>query len=404
MRRLLCLPLTAADDLLSSAACSVRAGGRRVPRFAAHAATPPRRRALCAHGGEEPARRAAGARRGAGRRSRLAVELQRCGVDAVAQARRRRAILEDVAEVAAAGPAEHLGAPHTVADVGLGVHPLSNRNPEARPARPRVELLVRAEQRLAAAGAAVGALVLGVGVLAGERSLRALLAQHVVLLRRELRPPLRVRLLHSLCHRLTSRNGSAVILPPRPDRRDQAPSAARNARDAALVSDAGRRPWRELARILQSLGPNVHLVGPFGPAPTCAAPSPARGDRRCRRPRHRNALSASSRSASSTSVWCSRWRGSPPGSVTSRPIARPGRPTASNSTACHPAPSRAPTRPFSRSCTPMIGRGSSSAPPRPSPRAPTTASSSAWSGLMAACTGSTRGRASPATWRVAPCA
>src|SRR5262249_18410460 len=74
------------------------------------------------------------------------------------------------------------------------------RRPVARPARPRVELLVGAEQRLAAARAAVGPLVLAVRVLPGEGSLGALLAQHVILLRRERRPPLGIGLLDLLGH------------------------------------------------------------------------------------------------------------------------------------------------------------------------------------------------------------
>src|SRR5258706_14123132 len=60
---------------------------------------------------------------------------------------------------------------------------------EARPPRAGVELGVRAEQLIPAAGAAVGAVVLGVDVFAGEGGLSVASAQHVILLAGQVLPP-----------------------------------------------------------------------------------------------------------------------------------------------------------------------------------------------------------------------
>src|SRR5207237_607022 len=65
---------------------------------------------------------------------------------------------------------------------------------EAWPARSGLELGVGIEQRLAASGALVHPLVVIVDIGAGERALSALLAHHLVLLRRQLLPPLGVGL------------------------------------------------------------------------------------------------------------------------------------------------------------------------------------------------------------------
>src|SRR6266567_282859 len=94
--------------------------------------------------------------------------------------------LEDVPEMGVAVRAPGLGPDpaqravldqhHRVAFLGLV---------EARPATVRLELGVRGEQLGAARSAAVDAAGLGVGVLAGEGSLGACLAQDVILLRRQ---------------------------------------------------------------------------------------------------------------------------------------------------------------------------------------------------------------------------
>src|SRR4051794_24077149 len=125
------------------------------------------------------------------------VELERAAVDAVAEAARvARAVLEDVAEVAPAAPADDLRADHPVREVARVLHRLGHRGlREARPARPRVELRARHEQLGATARAAIDAVVMAIPVLARERPLGARLAEHLVLLGRQLLAPLRVGLL-----------------------------------------------------------------------------------------------------------------------------------------------------------------------------------------------------------------
>src|SRR3954453_6948877 len=127
----------------------------------------------------------------------LLLQIQRATVDAVAQARRVRAVLEHMPEMAAAVATAHLGTNHPVRAVGVHLDVLGEgRLEEARPARARFELGVGAEQSCAATGAVVHAIFLDIPILAGERALGALAAQHFVLLRRELLAPLGVRLLN----------------------------------------------------------------------------------------------------------------------------------------------------------------------------------------------------------------
>src|SRR4051812_41850597 len=124
------------------------------------------------------------------------LQLQRGRIDAVAQAGRAGAVLEDMAEMAVALRAQHLGADHAVGDVAL----LFDMAFEcwlgkARPAAAGIEFGIGFEQRLAAAGAGIGALALLMLVLAGERPLGRLLAQHRVLHRRQFLTPLGFALL-----------------------------------------------------------------------------------------------------------------------------------------------------------------------------------------------------------------
>ena len=99
--------------------------------------------------------------------------------------------LEHVPEVGVAAGAARLGALHAHRPV-LDQHDrvVGGRLVEAGPAAVRLELRVRPEQLGAAGPAAVHALGLGVGVLARPRRLGPRLAQHPVLLRAELLPPL----------------------------------------------------------------------------------------------------------------------------------------------------------------------------------------------------------------------
>src|SRR5438552_17013820 len=90
------------------------------------------------------------------RRDRLLLflELERRAVHAVALAGRLRTVGEDVAQMAAALGAMHLGAAHEEALVGRGADCDLLGLPEAPPAAAAVVLGRRVEQRLAAAGAA----------------------------------------------------------------------------------------------------------------------------------------------------------------------------------------------------------------------------------------------------------
>src|SRR6266852_6176526 len=83
----------------------------------------------------------------------LRLEIHRDAVDAVAQVRRRRAVVEYVAEMAAAAAAMHLGARHAVAAIDRGLDRARLRIVEARPAGAALEFALRDEQRLAAARA-----------------------------------------------------------------------------------------------------------------------------------------------------------------------------------------------------------------------------------------------------------
>src|SRR5919198_1729769 len=106
------------------------------------------------------------------------LQLQRRRVDAVAQAGRAGAVIEDVAEMAVAFRAQHFGADHAVAEVALFVDMAVHcRRRKARPAAAGVELGVGFEQRLAAAGADVRALAVLVLIFAREGTLGRLLAQ-----------------------------------------------------------------------------------------------------------------------------------------------------------------------------------------------------------------------------------
>ena len=130
----------------------------------------------------------------------LRIEGDRRGVDAVAQPRRRRAVVEDVPEMGTAAAAGHFrahpkpGQPCQRAVFVLGDHgalhvlPLGvDRGVEARPAAAALEFLARREERLAAADAAVGAGRLRVPVLAREGPLGPLLPRDLELDRKSTR-------------------------------------------------------------------------------------------------------------------------------------------------------------------------------------------------------------------------
>src|SRR5579862_8453280 len=71
----------------------------------------------------------------------LRIELERARIDAVAQARGSGSVAEDVAEVPTAGPADHLGADHSVAVIGVRLDVARHGGlVEARPAAAGFEL------------------------------------------------------------------------------------------------------------------------------------------------------------------------------------------------------------------------------------------------------------------------
>src|SRR5262249_35129839 len=128
---------------------------------------------------------------GAAAAAGVGLQPQRRGVDAIALPGGRRTVGKHVAEMRLAARALDLRAHHAVAGVVvLADGALLHRLGEARPTRARVELPSRAEQRLAAAHAAVGALGLGVPVGAGEGALGARAAGDAVLVRGQLLAPL----------------------------------------------------------------------------------------------------------------------------------------------------------------------------------------------------------------------
>src|SRR5712692_6627346 len=121
-------------------------------------------------------------------------ELERGPVHAVAEARRLRAVVEDVAEVTTAAPAVHLGANHAEAPVPGGADTVIDRRPEAGPPRAAVELGFRREERQVAARAVEGAATVFLVERARAGVLGPVLAEHSVLLGRQRRPPLRLDL------------------------------------------------------------------------------------------------------------------------------------------------------------------------------------------------------------------
>src|ERR1700704_4753276 len=110
------------------------------------------------------------------------LERERDAIHAIAQPGRLGPVLEDMPEMPAAASAMHLGAAHEKAAVGLGLNPVFEGRPEARPSRAAVEFGSGVEQRLAAGGAVIdpGAVLLVERARPG--ALGAVLAQDPVLL------------------------------------------------------------------------------------------------------------------------------------------------------------------------------------------------------------------------------
>src|SRR2546430_15263433 len=130
-------------------------------------------------------------RRGrAGSGLRFWLQLERHGVDAVALARRRRTVVEDVAKVRPAVAAEDLGTAHEEAVVRAQLHRFQvGRLIKAGPAGTRLEFRLRAEELRATGGATVGSVGLRMNGLAAEWPAGCFRAQDVVLLRGQLGTP-----------------------------------------------------------------------------------------------------------------------------------------------------------------------------------------------------------------------
>ena len=96
-------------------------------------------------------------------------------------------------KVSTARPAHNFGTVHEEAVVLVERHGVRDRGRgEARPSRAGIEFGVGVEEQRTAPRTVIGAIVVHVPVLAGERALRPLLAKHVELLRRQLLAPLLV--------------------------------------------------------------------------------------------------------------------------------------------------------------------------------------------------------------------
>src|SRR5882762_634277 len=132
--------------------------------------------------------------RKSGRRWGGRVEHQRKAVHAVAQTSRLRSVVEDVTEMAAAAAAMNFGPQHPQGPVFGLADGVVERLIKARPAGSALEFRLRREQRQVAAGAGEDALAMLLEQRARSRTLGALLAQDVILLRRQLRAPFRIGL------------------------------------------------------------------------------------------------------------------------------------------------------------------------------------------------------------------
>ena len=131
------------------------------------------------------------------------MEIKRSRVDAVAQARRRGAIVKDVALVRPAHGTMNLRASHEEAAILFGLDvPLVNWFVEAWPTRTGVELRLGAKERRAAANAAIDAFFFVVPVPARKSPLGAFLPRDSVLLGSKLLTPFFVSLSHFIYHKV----------------------------------------------------------------------------------------------------------------------------------------------------------------------------------------------------------
>src|SRR6266540_4017243 len=109
-------------------------------------------------------------------------ELHRHAVDAIAETRWFRAVLEHVSEMAATTPAMHFRARHEPGPIGRRFHRIGKRLVKTWPTRSAFKFGLGAKERLVAPGAHEHPFTLLLVQWTGSGSLGAVLAQHVVLL------------------------------------------------------------------------------------------------------------------------------------------------------------------------------------------------------------------------------
>src|SRR5205807_7515955 len=216
---------------------------------------------------------------------------------------------EDVAQVGAAGAADHLGADHAVGAIGALVHVLGvDWLVEAGPAGAGLELGLGVEERLAAADAAVRAIVVAVPVLAREGSLGARPARDLVLLVGQLLTPLLIGLVHLGVH-ISKSQRTALRYARRPCRRTprSRPSWPPGRSTAPSRATWGSSWCRSMTR--RSTGAWRWIAGTCIPAATSTAVGGWRSPTRSRP----GAPSATCPPTRTSPRWSSRPTCSPPG-------------------------------------------------------------------------------------------
>ena len=120
----------------------------------------------------------------------LPLEFQRDRIEAVALAHRWRAVVKDVPEMCVAPDADDFGAVHEEGVVGLLQHVSHNGFCKTRPTRTGFKFCAGGEDRQVAADATIRAFVVLFQEQSAERRFCAFFPRHLVLLLRQLRPPL----------------------------------------------------------------------------------------------------------------------------------------------------------------------------------------------------------------------
>ncbi len=121
-----------------------------------------------------------------GRRHLGGYEFERDAVDAVAQASRRRSILEDMSLMPITARTMDFRARHEEFEIGARLdHLRIDRLPEARPARAAVEFVFRGEQRKVTTGAMVNARLMVLMERTRESPFRIFMTQYPIGSRRQ---------------------------------------------------------------------------------------------------------------------------------------------------------------------------------------------------------------------------